>query len=237
MGLRYYRRINLGKGRGINVSKSGLSASVRTKWGSYGTKGYSIRSGIPRLSYRSSSGKNGAMGWLIILLFAGAFIVAWYILKFIFLAIANLFGAIFTDDGVNYPNLTAFLGTVFFLLIISYFAIPVKKQQKEQNVISVETPIESNNNLKANHPIAPKKKKDNIVKAITAAETNSLPKPIANIAKTDSVITNNIHLNRNDTTRTTDTTSPIETPKKKKGFLKRLFGKKESNYKPPENNN
>lgn len=55
MGLRFSRRINLGKGRDLNISTSGISPRVRTKLGAYGTKGFSIRSGIRGLSYRSSS--------------------------------------------------------------------------------------------------------------------------------------------------------------------------------------
>lgn len=54
MGFRYYRRINMGKGWGLNLSKSGLSTSFRTKWGAFGTKGYSIRTGILGLSYRKA---------------------------------------------------------------------------------------------------------------------------------------------------------------------------------------
>ncbi|MCX7987042.1 MAG: DUF4236 domain-containing protein [Bacteroidales bacterium] len=54
MGFRYYRRINLGNGFGLNVSKSGISPSIRTRWGAFGAKGFSIRTGLPGLSYRKA---------------------------------------------------------------------------------------------------------------------------------------------------------------------------------------
>ena len=54
MGFRIQKRINLFGGLGLNISKSGISWSVRTLFGATGPKGYSIRSGIPGLTYRSS---------------------------------------------------------------------------------------------------------------------------------------------------------------------------------------
>src|ERR1035441_9848794 len=50
--LRFYKRTKLFGGLGINWSKSGPSLSVRTPFGSIGTKGGSIRTGIPGLQYR-----------------------------------------------------------------------------------------------------------------------------------------------------------------------------------------
>jgi len=52
MAIRYQRRVNLGKGIGLNLSGRSISMSTRTKWGSFGTGGFSILSGIPGLSYR-----------------------------------------------------------------------------------------------------------------------------------------------------------------------------------------
>ncbi|WP_409187172.1 DUF4236 domain-containing protein [Antarcticibacterium sp. 1MA-6-2] len=43
MGFRFQKRINLGKGLGLNISKSGISPSIRTKVGSISSKGYSVR--------------------------------------------------------------------------------------------------------------------------------------------------------------------------------------------------
>ncbi len=91
MGLRYQRRINLGGGTGLNISKSGISTSYRTGFGSFGTRGFSIRTGIPGLSFRSSYGKskgNEAIIMLLLILFIGliyiAGIVVWNILLFLY---------------------------------------------------------------------------------------------------------------------------------------------------------
>jgi hypothetical protein len=66
MGFRIQKRINLGKGIGVNVSKSGASPSLRTKYGSVSSKGFSIRTGIPGVSYRG--GKNDkAAGVMIVI--------------------------------------------------------------------------------------------------------------------------------------------------------------------------
>ncbi len=52
MAFRFNKRIKLGKGLGINLSKSGISTSYRTKNGSVGSKGFSVRTGVPGLTYR-----------------------------------------------------------------------------------------------------------------------------------------------------------------------------------------
>ncbi len=67
MGFKYNKRIKLGKGFGLNVSKSGISPSYRTKRGSLSSKGYSIRTGIPGLTYRKSFKKSKGNGCLILL--------------------------------------------------------------------------------------------------------------------------------------------------------------------------
>lgn len=41
MGFRYQKRIKLGKGFGLNISKLGIKPSYRSKKGSISTKGYS----------------------------------------------------------------------------------------------------------------------------------------------------------------------------------------------------
>lgn len=74
MGFRFQKRINLGKGLGINLSKSGINPTFRTKKGTISSSGYSVRTGIPGLSYRkafSKSKKSGCM--LIFLLFLSFF--------------------------------------------------------------------------------------------------------------------------------------------------------------------
>ena len=61
MGFRFSKRINLGKGFGLNLSKSGVSPSVRTKLGSFSTKGYSLKTGVPGLSYRKAGNSKGCL--------------------------------------------------------------------------------------------------------------------------------------------------------------------------------
>jgi hypothetical protein len=61
MGFRYNKRIRLGKGLGLNLSKSGISTSYRTKRGSISSKGISVRTGIPGLSYRKRFKNSGCM--------------------------------------------------------------------------------------------------------------------------------------------------------------------------------
>ena len=70
MGFRYYKRIKLGKGFGLNVSKSGIRPSYRSKRGSVNSKGFSIRTGIPGLTYRSSFGKSKGSGCMVLIVFA-----------------------------------------------------------------------------------------------------------------------------------------------------------------------
>lgn len=55
MGFRLFKRVNLAGGLGLNVSKSGASLSVRTPLGTIGSKGVSIRTGIPGLTFRLKS--------------------------------------------------------------------------------------------------------------------------------------------------------------------------------------
>ncbi|WP_299897156.1 DUF4236 domain-containing protein [uncultured Aquimarina sp.] len=78
MGFKYRKRIKLGKGLGINISKSGVTPSYRNKRGSLSSKGYSIRTGIPGLSYRKTFKKSkggGCLVSLILLATSGAFII------------------------------------------------------------------------------------------------------------------------------------------------------------------
>jgi len=68
MSFRFQKRIKLGKGLGINVSKSGFRPSYRSRKGSINSKGFSIRTGIPGLTYRSSFSKSkGGCAGIIVL--------------------------------------------------------------------------------------------------------------------------------------------------------------------------
>lgn len=69
MSFRFQKRINLGKGLGLNISKSGVSPSLRTKVGSIGSKGYSVKTGVSGVNYRKSFSKSKNNGCVVMLLF------------------------------------------------------------------------------------------------------------------------------------------------------------------------
>lgn len=104
MGLRFSKRIETGDGVGVNISKSGLSASFRGKYGSFGTRGFSLRTGILGLTFRKSWASNlngGGLGALVIILLSFIFVyIAYNILLLVFLIIYNLF--IFIIDAAKY---------------------------------------------------------------------------------------------------------------------------------------
>jgi hypothetical protein len=78
MGFRFQKRIKIGKNFGINLSKSGISPSYRTKKGSLNSKGYSLKTGIPGLTYRKkfSKAKNsGCLFFIMISLMLGSICV------------------------------------------------------------------------------------------------------------------------------------------------------------------
>lgn len=64
MGFRFTKRINLGGGLGLNVSKSGISPSLRTKGGTISNKGFSMRTGVSGASYRKSFNSSKSSGCL-----------------------------------------------------------------------------------------------------------------------------------------------------------------------------
>lgn len=68
MGFRFQKRIKLTKNLGVNLSKSGITPSYRTQKGSISTKGYSVRTSIPGITYRKSF-LNSSKGGCMILIF------------------------------------------------------------------------------------------------------------------------------------------------------------------------
>lgn len=64
MGFRFQKRIKLGGGLGLNISQSGISPSLRTKMGTFGKNGYSVKTGISGVRYQNS-------GCLLLFAFAG----------------------------------------------------------------------------------------------------------------------------------------------------------------------
>jgi len=77
MELVFRRRVNLGKSLGLNVSKSGVSSSQRTRFGSFDTRGYSIRTGIPGMYYRGNWKKSGGLVFLIIPILLLVIVIIW----------------------------------------------------------------------------------------------------------------------------------------------------------------
>lgn len=70
MGLGFRKRVNLGGGLGLNISKLGISPSIRTKAGTISNKGFSVRTGVTGVPYRKnfSTAKNsGCMVFLTVL--------------------------------------------------------------------------------------------------------------------------------------------------------------------------
>jgi len=161
MGFRYQRRINLGDGVGINVSKSGLSTSVRTKYGSFGSRGFTLRTGIPGLSWRSGfGGKNGGAVLLMILLVLGAFIIAYNLLRFAIFLIGWIWTSIFTEEGVNYKFLTGFLVVVSGLTAALYFYSPTSVSAPPPPPPVIKTlPIVKDTLAAEPKPAKPKRKK------------------------------------------------------------------------------
>jgi len=133
MGLRYYRRVNLGNGLGLNLSKSGVSTSYRAPWGSIGTSGYSIRTGVPGLVYRGGRRDAGLSILLIFFLVKYLFIAIAFIIKTIFYLIFLLFKLFFKNDS------SAQLATVLFifLIIITSVFTYIFKNNNQTNIDSI----------------------------------------------------------------------------------------------------
>ena len=92
MSLRYQKRINLGKGLGVNVSSSGITSSYRTKYGSIGSRGFSIKTGIPGLSFRNTWGK-GSTGLVISLVYIAVVffvLVSYNLARLVFFLVTRL---------------------------------------------------------------------------------------------------------------------------------------------------
>jgi hypothetical protein len=80
MGFRFQKRINLGKGLGLNISKSGISPSFRTKGGTISNKGFSVRTGFPGVTYRKFFGKSKS-GCMVLVIISLSILIPFIILK------------------------------------------------------------------------------------------------------------------------------------------------------------
>lgn len=93
MPLRYQKRIG-SKGLGVNLSKTGMSTSYRSPIGAIGTRGFSIRTGIPGLSFRQYNKKGDGFimffSILIMLTIGIAVLIIYNIFSFIFWCIRRL---------------------------------------------------------------------------------------------------------------------------------------------------
>ncbi|UZO81532.1 DUF4236 domain-containing protein [Aquimarina sp. ERC-38] len=68
MAFKFNKKIKLGKGFGVHISKSGITPSYRNKRGSLSSKGYSVKTGIPGVTYRKTFSKSKQSGCLLIFL-------------------------------------------------------------------------------------------------------------------------------------------------------------------------
>lgn len=90
MGFRLQRRISLGGGWGLNASRSGGSLSHRSQHGSIGSKGFSLRTGIPGLTYSRNWGKKAGGVAAIVLAVVIAFGVLTIALRILLLVLPLL---------------------------------------------------------------------------------------------------------------------------------------------------
>lgn len=92
MSFRYQKRVNLGKGVGINVNQSGISGSYRSVLGSIGSRGFSLKTGIPGLTYRGNFGKGFLPFLLIYVIGAIVFLMAYNVVRLIYHFLKQIFG-------------------------------------------------------------------------------------------------------------------------------------------------
>jgi hypothetical protein len=74
MAFRFQKRIKLGGGLGLNISKSGISPSLKTKMGTFSKSGYSVKTGISGVRYQNS-------GCMVLFAFTGIITFLIYTIK------------------------------------------------------------------------------------------------------------------------------------------------------------
>lgn len=87
MGFRFYRRVGGQQGVGMNISKSGVSTSVRTRFGSFGQRGFSIRTPVKGLSFRGSWSRTRNKDLATLMNLA---ILALFLILFVYSVVYNL---------------------------------------------------------------------------------------------------------------------------------------------------
>lgn len=75
MGFRFQKRVKQGGGLGLNISKSGISPSLRTKVGTVSKRGYSVKTGISGVTYNKGFSKAKNSGCLLFFVFSGIVII------------------------------------------------------------------------------------------------------------------------------------------------------------------
>jgi hypothetical protein len=75
MGIGFRKRVNLGGGLGLNISKSGISPSIRTKAGTISSKSFSVKTGVPGVSYRKNFSTTKNSGCMMLLTVLGIVII------------------------------------------------------------------------------------------------------------------------------------------------------------------
>ena len=83
MGFRVQKRFGGNKGIGFNLSKSGISPSFRSKSGSISFKGFSVRTGIPGLTFRGGWKTKGYDNFALLLFFLTISLSIFFIKVFI----------------------------------------------------------------------------------------------------------------------------------------------------------
>lgn len=81
MSFRFQKRVKLGKGFGLNISKSSITPSYRNKKGSISSKGYSLKTGISGSSYRKTFSKSSRGGCVLVLMILIISILTFVIIK------------------------------------------------------------------------------------------------------------------------------------------------------------
>lgn len=194
MGFRYHKRINLGDGVGINVSKSGVSTSVRTKYGTIGSKGFSIRTGIPGLTWRSGfGGKNTFPIMLVIMLVVGGLLVAYNLIRFAIYLIGLTWGFIFTENGFSLRNFSIVVLGIGCLSTAIYFYANRAGAEDPTPPTPVEVaPIQTpdTTNTEAPKEVKPKKRRERkkIDSPVKTNETPPVNTPVTEPALTESAI-------------------------------------------------
>lgn len=108
MPFRYQKRIGGNKGLGVNLSKTGISTSYRSSFGAFGSRGFSIRTGIPGLSFRQYNRKGDGFITLFLILFMAtiglAVLIVYNLFAFIVWCIESLFTKQLSSQIIEQPT-------------------------------------------------------------------------------------------------------------------------------------